>query len=33
MIRDFSLDFVKAIAILAVIWGHISTPLGTFIFS
>ena len=33
MKRDFLLDFVKAIAILAVVLGHISTPLGNFIFA
>lgn len=33
MKRDFLLDFVKAVAILAVVLGHISTPLGSFIFA
>ena len=33
MKRDFVLDFVKAVAILAVVLGHISTPVGSFIFT
>lgn len=31
--RIFSMDFVKAIAILAVVQGHIASPLGNFIYA
>lgn len=31
--RIFAVDFLKAVAILAVVWGHIASPLTSFIFA